>query len=72
MAKIYTVVKDGTVLKELKTLTAAKKLADVEGAEVLCEGERVYQGIEVPVSDPIAQDISDAPTAEEEEYRPPM
>lgn len=65
MAKIYTVVKDGTVLKELKTLTAAKKLADAEGAEVLCEGERVYQGIEAPVSDPVVQTATDAHTAEE-------
>ena len=40
--KIYTVVKDGETLKELRTLAAAKKLADVEGAEVLCEGATVY------------------------------
>ena len=38
----YTVVKDGEVLKELKTLAAAKKLADTEGAEVICEGQTVY------------------------------
>ena len=31
--KTYTVVKDGETLKELKTLAAAKKLADAEGAE---------------------------------------
>ena len=43
-SKIYTVTKDGEVLKELKTLTAAKKLADTDGAEVLCDGECVYQG----------------------------
>ena len=42
--KTYTVVKDGEELKELKTLSAAKKLADTEGAEVFCEGECVYQG----------------------------
>ena len=40
--KTYTVVKDGEELKELKTLSAAKKLADAEGAEVFCEGECVY------------------------------
>ena len=33
MAKIYTVVKDGETVKELKTLAAAKKLADAECAE---------------------------------------
>ena len=42
MAKTYTVVKDGIELKELKTLPAAKKLADAEGAEVVCDGEVVY------------------------------
>lgn len=42
MAKTYTVVKDGIEQKELKTLPAAKKLADAEGAEVVCEGEVVY------------------------------
>lgn len=40
--KIYTVVKDGAELKELKTLAAAKKLADAEGAEVFCDGAAVY------------------------------
>ena len=42
MAKIFTVVKDGETVKELKTLAAAKKLADTEGGEVLCDGETVY------------------------------
>lgn len=49
--KIYTVVKDGEALKELKTLAAAKKLADTEGAEVLCDGECVYQGAVSGVKD---------------------
>ena len=42
--KTYTVMRDGETLKVLKTLAAAKKLADTEGAEVLCEGDVVYQG----------------------------
>ena len=42
--KIYTVVKDGEELEKLKTLTAAKKLADTEGAEVYCDGKCVYLG----------------------------
>jgi hypothetical protein len=50
--KIYTVVKDGTELKTLKTLTAAKKLADEEGAEVFCDGAVVYTPA-TPVEDPI-------------------
>lgn len=49
--KTYAVVKDGETLKELKTLAAAKKLADAEGAEVFCEGECVYQAAVDPVSD---------------------
>ena len=40
---LYTVMKDGKALKELKTLAAAKKLADAEGAEVYAEGECVYR-----------------------------
>ena len=48
--KTYTVVKDGNTLKELKTLAAAKKLADAEGAEVFFEGECVYQGATDPVT----------------------
>ena len=39
--KTYTVVKDGEELKELKSLAAAKKLADTEGAEVFCDGKCV-------------------------------
>ena len=42
MAKIYTVVMDSETVKELKTLAAAKKLADAEGGEVLCDGQTVY------------------------------
>ena len=40
--KIYTVVKNGEELKVLKTLVAAKKLADEQGGEVMCEGTVVY------------------------------
>lgn len=42
--KTYAVMKDGEILKELKTMAAAKKLADTEGAEVFCDGECVYRG----------------------------
>ena len=41
--KIYTVVKDGEELDKVKTLAAAKKLADAEGAEVYSDGRCVYQ-----------------------------
>ena len=40
--KTYIVVKDGEELKELKSLAAAKKLADAEGATVVCNGVTVY------------------------------
>lgn len=40
--KIYTVMKDGEPVKELKTLVAARKLADEQGGEVMCDGETIY------------------------------
>ena len=40
--KIYTVMKDGEPVKELKTLAAARKLADERGGEVMCDGETIY------------------------------
>ena len=43
-SKVYSVVKDGKELSAFKLLPSAKKLADTEGAEVFCSGERVYQG----------------------------
>lgn len=61
--KIYTVVKNGETVKELKTLTAAKKLADEQGGEVVCEGETVYTAsstkpqIEEPVQAEEAQPV---------------
>ena len=53
--KIYTVVKDGETVKELKTLTAAKKLADEQGGEVVCDGETVYTAspIEPQAQEPV-------------------
>ena len=40
--KTYIVVKDDEELNELKSLAAAKKLADAEGAVVICNGTTVY------------------------------
>ena len=42
----YVVVKDGAEIRNYKSLPAAKKLADAEGAEVFCDGECVYSGTE--------------------------
>lgn len=53
--KTYTVVKDGEELKELKSLTAAKKLADTKGAEVFCDGKCVYQGTVAPTEDTVEE-----------------
>ena len=62
--KTYTVVKDGEELKELKSLAAAKKLADTEGAEVFCDGKCVYQGTVAPAEDTVEE------TAVAEEKKP--
>ena len=55
--KTYTVVKDGEELKELKSLAAAKKLADTEGAEVYCDGACVYQGAVAPAEDTVEETV---------------
>ena len=62
--KTYIVVKDGEELKELKSLTAAKKLSDTEGAEVFCDGKCVYQGTVAPAEDTVEE------TAVAEEQKP--
>ena len=64
MAKTYIVQKDGETLKELKTLTAAKKLADAEGAEVFCEGECIYQGASSPEPFPVEKETEEGTTVE--------
>ena len=47
--KTYVVMKNGVEIERLNTLTAARKLADAEGAEVFCEGMSIYKGVEVIV-----------------------
>ena len=71
MAKIYTVVKDGETVKELKTLAAAKKLADAEGGEVLCDGETVYTAT-APATTPVVpmEEKTVAEEAVEEQAKP--
>ena len=52
--KTYAVVKNGVETQKLNTLTAAKNLADEEGAEVFCDGLSIYKAVEVIVhSEPI-------------------
>ena len=82
MSKIYTVVKDGEELEQLKTLTAAKKLADAEGAEVYCEGKCVYQGtiraveetveetVEEKAEEPVTEIITADPVISEKPKQP--
>lgn len=62
--KTYVVIKDGETLKELKTLAAAKKLADAEGADVFCDGECVYQ------TDPVTPAVEETAVEEPVEQKP--
>lgn len=57
--KIYNVVKDGEELEQLKTLTAAKKLADAEGAEVYADGKCVYQGTVRAVEETVEETVEE-------------
>lgn len=65
--KVYTVIKNGEEIETLKTLTAAKKLADTEGAEVFADGKCVYSGAERTdvenneVDSPVTDTSADAP-----------
>ena len=40
--KTYFVKKDGEIIKELKSLSAAKKIAQAESADIYCGDELVY------------------------------
>lgn len=64
---IYTVTKDGEELDKVKTLAAAKKLADAEGAEVYSNGECVYRGTAEPVKEPETEVVTEAVTEKPEE-----
>lgn len=44
--KTYIVMKNGVETQKLSTLTAAKNLADEEGAEVFCDGLSIYKAVE--------------------------
>lgn len=72
-SKIYSVIKDGEKLEDLKTLTAAKKLADTEGAEVFCDGKSVYKGVtEIITAAPVVAEAPKQPEVAEpvtEQYR---
>ncbi len=59
---LYTVMKDGAALKELKTLAAAKKLAEAEGAQVYAEGKCVYRHAVVATG--LGEEAADSSTLE--------
>jgi hypothetical protein len=61
---LYTVMKDGKALKELKTLVAAKKLAEAEKAQVLCEGKVVYTAATTVPDEEAAASIAEEPSTE--------
>ena len=44
--KTYFVKKDGEIIKELKSLSAAKKIALAESADVYCGDELVYSALD--------------------------
>lgn len=64
--KTYTVVKDGETIKEVKSLPAAKKLADTEKAEVFCGGECVYEPVADSLADKTDQNLESSISALEE------
>jgi hypothetical protein len=68
--KIYTVMKDGEELDKLKTLAAAKKLADAEGAEVYSDGKCVYQGTVETVEGTVTEDAEPVEVPVVEETKP--
>ena len=65
--KIYTVMKDGVPVKELKTLTAARKLADEQGGEVMCDGETIYAVAPIEPEPEKTEEVK-APVKEMEKY----
>lgn len=57
--KTYVVVKNGVEIQKFNTLTAARNLADEEGAEVFCDGLSIYKAVEEIVhAEPI---VAEAP-----------
>ena len=44
--RTYFVKKDGEIIKELKSLSAAKKIAMAESADVYCGDELVYSALD--------------------------
>jgi len=65
--KTYTVVKNGEELKELKTLTAARKLADEQGGEVMCDGETIYAASPIEPEPEETEEVK-TPVKETEKY----
>lgn len=59
---------NGEELKTVKTLAAAKKLADAEGGSVLVDGECVYHAAVEPVEPTVEETVE--PTVEVEETQP--
>lgn len=65
--KSYTVMKDGEPVKELKTLTAARKLADEQGGEVMCDGETIYAASPIEPEPEETEEVK-IPVKETEKY----
>lgn len=66
-------MKNGVEIKRLNMLTAARKLADAEGAEVFCDGLSIYKSVaEIVHTEPIVAETPNQIEVEEpktEKYR---
>ena len=67
MSKTYVVMKDDKEIETLKTLAAAKRLAETENAEVYCNGELVYNAAGVPDGEPSADSELDTGTEQDDD-----
>ena len=68
MSKSYVVMKDEKEIETLKTLAAAKKLAETENAEVYCNGELVYNAAGEPDDKLSTDNEQDTGTEQNDKY----
>ena len=64
--RIYFVKKDGAIVKELKSLSAAKKIALAESADVYCGDELVYSALDTDKTLTDGTENEDSCSAEKE------
>ena len=64
--RTYFVKKDGEIIKELKSLSAAKKIALAESAEIYCGDEMVYSALDTDKTLTDGTENEDSCSAEKE------